>query len=338
MSNKANPATIGGFIVGAILLTIASIMIFSSDALFSQNARFIVVFTESINGLQIGAPIKLYGVQIGHVTEINVERDRENNITLIPVVFEVNPQKIKDYVDTKKRLWEYEEVDKLIDSGLRMQLQLGSLLTGQLFIEALFLPHTKKIFRGHDTNFKEIPSIPSNSDEIQQTLRNVLETTKTIDIALLFSNLQKITTNIERITGSKQTESTLAALNTSMLDLQQVMATMKKDSGMITRDLKATIKSANQLIVDINNNADSLFADTRQVVASGQTTLEEVNSTLNNVDSLINNNSPISQELQTTLQELARAARSTRVMMDYLERHPDALLYGKDAELGKGRK
>ena len=74
------------------------------------------------------------------------------------------------------------------------------------------------------------------------------------------------------------------------------------------------------------------------MVASGQTTLEEVNSTLNNVDSLINNNSPISQELQTTLQELARAARSTRVMMDYLERHPDALLYGKDAEPGKGRK
>ncbi|MEE9328217.1 MAG: MlaD family protein [Cocleimonas sp.] len=338
MSNKANPATIGGFIVGAILLAVASILIFSSDALFSQNARFIVVFTESINGLQVGAPIKLYGVQIGHVTEINVERDNEHNMTLIPVTFEVNPKKIKDYVDTDKKLWEYEEVDRLIDSGLRMQLQLGSLLTGQLFIEALFLPNTQVKLRGHNTNFKEIPAIPSNSDEIQKTLRNVLETTKTIDLALLFSNLQKITTNLERITGSKQTESTLTALNTSMHDLQQIMNTLKNDSGLITRDLKSTVKNANKLIVDINKNADSLFADTRQVVASGQTTLEEVNSTLDNVDSLINNNSPISQELQSTLKELARAARSTRVMMDYLERHPDALLYGKDAELSRGRK
>jgi paraquat-inducible protein B len=338
MSNKANPATIGGFIVGAILLTIASIMIFSSDALFSQNARFIVVFTESINGLQIGAPIKLYGVQIGHVTEINLERDNEHNMTLIPVTFEVNPKKIKDYIDTDKRLWEYEEVDKLINSGLRMQLQLGSLLTGQLFIEALFLPNTKIISRGHDTNFKEIPAIPSNSDEIQKTLRNVLETTKTIDLALLFDNLQKTAINLERITGSKQTKSTLTALNSSMQDLQQIMGSLKKDSGLITSNLKSTIKSANKLIVDINKNADSLFADTRQVVASGQTTLEEVSTTLNNVDSLISHNSPVSQELQTTLKELARAARSTRVMMDYLERHPDALLYGKDAELNRGRK
>ena len=72
-------------------------------------------------------------------------------------------------------------------------------------------------------------------------------------------------------------------------------------------------------------------------MASGETTLEEVNSTLGSVESLISNNSPVNQDLQTALQELARAARSTRVMMDYLERHPDALLYGKNAEKG-GRK
>ncbi len=337
MSNKANPATIGAFIVGAILLTITSILVFSSDSLFSKNARFIVIFTESINGLQVGAPIKLYGVQIGHVIEINVERDKEHNMTLIPVTFEVNPQKISDYVNTETKFWQELEVDKLIASGLRMQLQLGSLLTGQLFIEALFLPNTKAKFYGHKTDLKEIPSIPSNSDQIQKTLRNVLETTKTIDLALLFSNLQKTASNIERITGSKQTESTLAALNTSMLDLQLIMSSLKKESGIMSRDLKKTIKNANQLIVDINNNADSLFADTRQVVASGQTTLEEVSSALGNVESLISNDSPISQDLQTALQELARAARSTRVMMDYLERHPDALLYGKESEIG-GRK
>jgi paraquat-inducible protein B len=122
-----------------------------------------------------------------------------------------------------------------------------------------------------------------------------------------------------------------------MLDLQKIMGNLKKDTGIMSQDLKSTIKNANRLIGDINKNADSLFAETRQVVASGETTLEEVNSTLGSVESLISNNSPVNQDLQTALQELARAARSTRVMMDYLERHPDALLYGKNAEKG-GRK
>ncbi len=335
MSNKGNPTAIGAFIVGAILLLIASILVFSSDTLFSKNQKFIVVFTESINGLKVGAPIKLYGVQIGHVTEINVERDKENDRTLIPVVFEVNQVNISDYVNTKIKSWDTTEVDDLINSGLRMQLQLDSLLTGQLFIEALFLPHTSKKLYGHKTELKEIPSIPSNSDEIQKSIRNLLESSKTIDLPLLFNNLQKTTANLERITGSEQTQSTLTALNTSMLDLQQIADTLKGNTKIISQDLKETIKHADQLILDFNSNAESLFEETHQVVMSGNNTLEEINKTLNSVESVINNDSPVNQNLQTALQELTRAARSTRVMMDYLERHPDALLYGKkDAESG----
>jgi paraquat-inducible protein B len=102
MSSKGNPAAIGAFIVGGILLITLAIFVFSSDSLFSKNQRFIVVFTESINGLKVGAPIKLYGVQIGHVTEISVERDKEKNITLIPVVFEVNAQHIRCQHSGKK--------------------------------------------------------------------------------------------------------------------------------------------------------------------------------------------------------------------------------------------
>lgn len=335
MSKKGNPTTIGAFIVGAIILLIACILVFSSDSLFSKNQKFIVVFTESINGLNVGAPIKLYGVQIGHVTEINVERDIEHNRTLIPVVFEINPQNISEYVNTKVKNWDIDEVDKLISSGLRMQLQLDSLLTGQLYIEALFLRHTKINLYGHSTELKQIPSIPSNSDEIQKSLRNLLESSKTIDLTLLFNNLQKTVSNLEQITGSDQTKSTLSALNASVLGLQQLMSSLKGDTAHISQDLRKTIKHTDQLIIDFNTNAKSLFKDSHQVVASGNSTLEEINKTLNSVESVINKNSPISQELQTALQELAKAARSTRLMMDYLERHPDALLYGKDdAESG----
>jgi paraquat-inducible protein B len=337
MNNKTNPATIGAFVVGAIVLLVASILVFSSDTLFSKNPRFLVVFTESINGLQVGAPIKLYGVQIGHVTEIYVERDHENNVTLLPVVFEVDPKKIFDYIDTEKELWEETEVERLINSGLRMQLQLGSLLTGQLFIEALFQPKMPVILHGNYPGLKEIPSIPSSSHQIQKTLRGLLESSKSIDLDLLFANLQKTVSNLEKITGSEQTQSTLTALNVSMLEMQQIMGTLNKESGLITKDLRKTIRHANKLIIDINNNTDLLLDDTREVVAKGKTTLDEMSTALTHVDSLINNNSPVSQELQTALQELARAARSTRVMMDYLERHPDALLYGKEAESG-GRK
>lgn len=331
MSNKANPTTIGAFIVGAIILIITGILIFSSDAWFSKNDRFIVFFAESINGLSVGAPIKLNGVQIGLVTEISVERDIKLNKILVPVVFEVNPQKISNYSDLKQRAMDDAGIADLIKQGLRMQLQLSSLLTGQLFIEARFLPDTPAKLYGHRPDMVEIPSIPSSSEEIQKTLRQFLADVKTVNIKKFFHNLQKTLENIEQITGSEQTRTTLTALNTSMLDLQELMSTLKSSTGPITQDLLKTINHADQLILTFDANAGPILEETRQAITSVKKTLQELNSTLANVESMTNTDSAVSQDLQAALQELARAARSTRVLMDYLERHPDSLIYGKKA-------
>ena len=47
------------------------------------------------------------------------------------------------------------------------------------------------------------------------------------------------------------------------------------------------------------------------------------------VNGLVADGSPLQQELQTTLKELSSAARSIRVLSDYLDRHPDSLVFGK---------
>jgi paraquat-inducible protein B len=334
MSKKANPATIGAFIVGAIILLIVGILVFSSEAWFNKNDRFIVFFDESINGLNIGAPIKLSGVNIGQVTEINVERDRKLNQILVPVIFEVNPKKIKNFDDISQGNLDKSTVDDLINSGLRMQLKLSSMLTGQLFIEALFLPNTEAKLYGHRPNLTEIPSVPSSSEEIQKTLRSFLADIKNVDFKKFFNDIEKTISNIEELTGSEQTRETFTALNASMLDFEQIMSTLKDESILISRDLRKTINRADQLILTFDANAGPLLKETQQTMVSAKTALKQLNSALINIESLTNSDSPISQDLQTALQELARAARSTRVMMDYLERHPDALIYGKEAEAG----
>jgi len=332
MNSKTNPLIIGSFIIGALLLLICSIFIFSSDSWFSKNHKFIVVFTESINGLSIGAPIKLYGVQIGHVTEISVLRDIQLNNTLLPVVFEVDQQKLANYIDTQKSDWTLTEVDKLIESGLRMQLQLGSLVTGQLFIEALFLPQTPVKLYNLDTDFKEIPSIPSNSNEIQQALKTVLQGTKSINVVELLSNLDKTLANIAKITGSTQTQNTLTALNGSMRHLEDILSTLSKDIAPLSHSLNKTIKHADKLLVTLDNHVKPILEDGHQIVSTGKNTLQAINSTLNEVQSLIDNNSPLNQGLQSALTQITRAARSAKNMMNFLERHPEALLFGKDLD------
>ncbi|MGR8953181.1 MAG: MlaD family protein, partial [Gammaproteobacteria bacterium] len=70
MSKPINPVTIGSFTVGALLLLVIGILIFGGGQLLNTDkSRYVIFFDTSLNGLDIGAPVKMQGVKIGEVTE-----------------------------------------------------------------------------------------------------------------------------------------------------------------------------------------------------------------------------------------------------------------------------
>ena len=63
MSKKANKALIGGFVVGAVVLLIISVVVLGSGLLFKRTNRYVLFFDGSIKGLSVGAPVILRGCQ-----------------------------------------------------------------------------------------------------------------------------------------------------------------------------------------------------------------------------------------------------------------------------------
>jgi paraquat-inducible protein B len=100
------------------------------------------------------------------------------------------------------------------------------------------------------------------------------------------------------------------------------------------------IKKVNQMpLQQIGNNLDKTLSDLDLTLVSARGTLDRANGTLdhasgtlNNASQIIGPNSAQLQQVDSTLQEVSRAARSLRVLADYLERHPEALLRGKKEE------
>jgi paraquat-inducible protein B len=94
--------------------------------------------------------------------------------------------------------------------------------------------------------------------------------------------------------------------------------------------LNQTLKDADTLVTSVNTQlvpeGTKTLADLRQAIANADRTLKNADATLFSKDS------PAPQDLRDTLQEVTRAARSVRVLVDYLERHPEILLRGKPAE------
>ena len=91
-------------------------------------------------------------------------------------------------------------------------------------------------------------------------------------------------------------------------------------------DLQSIMKKLDQVpIKGIGDDLHKAIGDLDQTLVSGR-------STLDNANKLVEPDSTLTTDLSNTLQEVTRAARSLRVLADYLERHPEALIRGKTEE------
>jgi paraquat-inducible protein B len=75
--------------------------------------------------------------------------------------------------------------------------------------------------------------------------------------------------------------------------------------------------------------ARGTLATASGTLATARGTFASATGTLDTANNVIQPNSVQLRELDNTLQEVSRAARSIRVLADYLERHPEALIRGK---------
>lgn len=169
MSKKANKALIGAFVIGAVILLILSLIVFGSGKFFRSTNKYVLFFDGSVKGLAIGAPVNFRGVKIGIVKDINLVYDPNTTLAFIPVIVDIDPDRIKGTPLKGDR----ESTKSLINRGLRAQLETESFLTGQLAVSLDFLPEKPAHLRGLMKEYPEIPTIPSALGELQKNITDI---------------------------------------------------------------------------------------------------------------------------------------------------------------------
>ncbi|MGD8687431.1 MAG: MlaD family protein, partial [Syntrophobacterales bacterium] len=95
----------------------------------------------------------------------------------------------------------------------------------------------------------------------------------------------------------------------------------------IGQDLQKTMANLSETTASLEKLMQKLDAN---VAPAATDTLKQAQTTLIKVDRLLNADSPTGHELKRALEELADAARNISILMDYLERHPDSVIFGKE--------
>ncbi len=313
MSVKANPTLIGAFLLGAIALIVAGLMIFGGGRYFTETVTYVAYFPETVSGLSDGAPVNFRGVKVGVVRRIEVQLNAEDLSVRIPAYLQLQRKRIREIGGT---IPEGDLIHELIERGLRAQLQLQSIVTGQLSVQLDILPDRPARYVDPTGEFPEMPTIPSTMQEFTETMAS-------LSIQDLVNDARQVLVGLKNLVNSPDLAEILTGVNQ--------LVNSKELLGVVSHADEA-IDGVQTLVSNLDEQVGSLSRDAKHTLAKVNETLDEVQKTLDAARqslSIAAEGSPIRYELEQMLGELTAAARSIRLLAEFLERNPDALLRGK---------
>ena len=339
MDKKLNPTLVGAFVVGALFLVLFGVITFGSGRLFQKTYAFALYFDGSVNGLNIGAAVKAKGVEIGSVTDIRLGHDPKRDVPIIPVIIEIDLKKITSRGGTGLALTDPAALETVIQQqGLRGQLSMESFVTGLLYIDLDFHPGSPiNYVQPPGAKYREIPTLPTALEEVQAEVKEVIANLKEIKIGELIDNANKTIEAVNRLVSSPEVKKLVVSLNKTLTDIDKLVVNVGDQVDPLSESIKEAAKVARDALTDVQKlvrNVDGQveplsvsLADTSKSVRDA---MVQAKKTLSTADGVIAEDSPLNHDLASALKELSAAARSIRILANYLERHPEALIHGKN--------
>ena len=329
MSTRANPTAIGAFVVGAIALAVAGLVILGGLEIFKKELPFVMFFEGSLGGLDVGAPVEIRGVKIGTVTRIRLFASRQQ----IGVYVNIDPSLLPKGTELKDNV---QRVQDLIKQGLRAQLQTQSLLTGQLLVYLDYFPGSPVLLTRLDPSVPEIPTVPTTLARLQARLEGFLNKLEQVNLDQLTVTMTETLQSVRTLIGSPEVKAAILSANralqsadVALRNADQVIKGFDKKLDVVGDEAKAALAQSQKLIADAQKVLGRLDAQIEPLSSSLQTTSSSATETLRSVDRAVAGDSRLGYEMIRALRDVADAARSLKTLADYLERHPDALIRGK---------
>ncbi len=286
------------------------------EAKFTERVRYILYFDGSVSGLSVGAAVEFKGMKIGTVRQINLEFLQETGDYFLPVMIDIEPQRVK-LAGSDDKIFSVVEagkirsqvLDVLIDRGLRARLKSSNFLTGQLIVDLDLFPNKPARYIGRSEIYTEIPTLPMELEEITTSLTRLVEKIERLPIEKISTSFLRTAEGMERIVNSGD-------LDIAIREYRDLAVSVK---SMINTIDKKTLPS-------IGGAVD----ETRTALQRVDDTLKSANDLFTSADSVLKDGSPVKYDLSVMMREVAAASRAVRNLAEFLERNPSSLLSGKN--------
>ena len=272
---------------------------------FSISVPFVFYFAEPVRGLFAGAPVELFGVKIGQVVDIRLEYIAKTGEFQTRVLAEFEPERVHmiGNRDWTERLIK-EEIQGLVDQGLRASLSMGNYLTGQLFISLENSPRESIRIVSDQKDYAEIPTVYSSLYYLEDVLKRILYKIDQVSIDRIGQEVQAVLEGMNAFVNNP--------------DLPDIISEFKQSSQLLRKTLQS-----------FESNSTSFTNNLMEALNAGKSAFEKSQKMMISLDQLLQPDSPFQHPLNQVTTEIAETMRSLRMLIEMLERHPNALIFGK---------
>jgi paraquat-inducible protein B len=319
MAKRANPALIGSFVLGGVLLAVIAVVAFGSGTMFRDTERFISFFEGSVSGLRVGAPVRFRGIDVGTVREIAFDLpgvERQGGDLRIAVIYDVDRESVESR-GAAVRVDDPLDINTLMELGVRAELASESVVTGQKYIALDLDPSNPTSLEPVEgTPYPEIPTVSLRS--IEDAAYRIITDLGAVPLDSLvrvateaFGELGSLAASPELNAAIARLPGTIASLDAAIGDVQSLLAHVDSAIAPMGDDLRRTADQATATLARLDS------------------TLTDVGSVLEGVDGTLEPGSPVLVEFERAMIELGGASRALRDLAEFLERNPSALVRGR---------
>ena len=319
MAKRVSPTAIGTFVVASFAILMVVLVVVGSGKLFQKPVIFVCMFQGDLNGLKVGAPVKVRGVQIGTVAAIKLKLAPSEGVIKpevkglrLPVIIELDRSLLTDRGGTGEALGKAGYQD-MLERGMRAQLNVESLLTGLLFVNLDLHPGSPAdlVLVPGSGRYQEIPTVPTKLEAVQGQLTKALADFDKIDFQGLAASITDAANSIKNFANSPDLKNTLIALQAA------------------TKNLNQTLTSVRMAVDNANGKVGPLVAHLQHNSDQVNLTLTQTRAALVQLQAVLDPDSPLAVRLNQALDQFADTTQSIGELTDYLQQNPSSLIRGR---------
>lgn len=273
---------------------------------YSLSIPYVSYFQSSIRGLAEGSEVHMFGRRLGSVTSVELVSDprpEHAGEMAARVAYVLQPERA--LVERDRTALSGPGMRALVKDQLRVVLETSSLLTGQKVLSLTYVPGAAAVPVTSEGDALVLPSEAQGLEQVSASISDIASNINRIPFGEIGQNLNRTLASLERAVGSPELGRAIASLDATLEDAHALV--LKAQAGLEPALLR--LPAISERLEHAVAQADRAFG------SNGYGT-----------------NSTAQRNLERMMDQIADAARSIRLLADYLNRHPEAVLSGRKQE------